>query len=150
MAELIPRRGDYAEVLRAAFADVPFHKTLGLELVEIRPGFVSVLMTPHEGLEQHESYLHAGALIGLADAAAGAAAFTLMAEGERLLSANFAVSMLRPASTSRLKAEGRVVKAGKRLYFTEAKVYDAGGEAGTAEADEGKLLVSATITMSVA
>jgi len=145
MAELRPRRDDYAEILRSVFADVPFHRTLNLALDEVRPGFVSVYMTPDEHLMQHAGFLHAGALIGLADAAAGAAAFTLMAEGERLLSANFAVSMLRPGSSERLRAEGRVIKAGKRLYFTEAKVYDAGGEA----ADE-RLLVSASITMSVA
>jgi uncharacterized protein (TIGR00369 family) len=92
-----------------------------------------------ESLTQQNGFFQAGALIGLADMVGGAAAYSLMGEGENVLSVNFAVSLMRPADYDRIWAEGKVIKAGKRLYVAEARLY---GDQ-TLE----RLLVAATITL---
>jgi len=142
MTDFTPKTTNYAEAVTAVFNAIPLHQTLGIQLTEIRPGYVCASMDKAEALTQQNGYLHAGALISLADAVGGSAAATLIEEGQNILSVNFAVSMLRPADSAKVRGEGRVVKAGKRFIFSEARIY---GDSGGKE----QLLVSASITLAV-
>ncbi len=137
--EFRPAREDFAEVVRSHFHDVPYHEAAGITLESVTAGRMTAFMDRQPGLTQQNGFFHAASLIGLADTVAGGAAFSLMAEGENVLSASFAVSMLRPADCERLRAEGQVIKAGKRLYVCEARVFDS--------RDSARLLVLATVTL---
>ena len=119
-----PQKNNFREAVRELFDSIPIHKFLDIKLDEIEPGCVSAYLPKRPELLQQHGYFQAGALITLADAVAGAAAYSLMAEGENLLSVNFAVSLLKPARTDKIRGEGRVIKAGKRLYFSEAVLFN--------------------------
>jgi uncharacterized protein (TIGR00369 family) len=141
MEAFTPRQDDYENAVRDMFDSIPFYRTLGITLDTIEPGFIIVRMPKTESVSQQNGFFHAGALTALADAAGGTAAATLLAEGENILSVNFGVSLLRPARADRLRAEGRVIKAGRRLFVAEAEIF----------ADStSDLLVKATITLAVA
>jgi uncharacterized protein (TIGR00369 family) len=140
MTEFIPKNEEYAAAVRNLYETARFHKTANIKLDEVRPGYVTARMDWAEGLTQQNGYIHAGVLVGLADVVGGLAAYSLMAQGENVLSVNFAVSMLRPARGGTVVAEGEVIRAGKRLYVCEARLYG--------DENREELLVTTTITLT--
>jgi uncharacterized protein (TIGR00369 family) len=137
-----PKNDNYLKAVRELFASIPIHEFLDIKLGDIQPGCVTAYLPKRPELLQQHGYIQAGALITLADVVAGAAAYSLMAEGENLLSVNFAVSLLRPARADKIRGEGRVIKAGRRLYFCEAVLFNESD-------DESEKVLTATITLMV-
>lgn len=78
----------------------------------------------------------------LADHAAGAAAATLVAEGQTVLTLEFKVNLLRAARSQCLRCRAEVLKAGRQATVVEAEVF---GE----ENGERRLYSKATVTMAV-
>ena len=64
---------------------------------------------------------HGGFLFGLGDTAMGYAAFTYH---EKVETISATISYLKAAKGEYVKAEGRVVKSGKNIVFTEASIYN--------------------------
>lgn len=124
MEEFTPARDDFREVVREYHRSTPVHAFLGFELVDIRPGFVSAVMPTRKELTQQDGYVQAGILVALADSVAGMAGLSLLDAGQTLLSVNISTQMMRPAGAERIRAEGSVVKTGRRFYFTEAVLFD--------------------------
>ncbi len=123
MTVLKPARDDYIEAVRDLHARTPLAKTMGVELDIIEPGRVTAFLPLRPELCQQHGVAHAGTLASLADMVCGLAAYSLMDEGSSVMSVNINISLMRPAETERLRAEGRVVKAGKKVYFTEADIF---------------------------
>jgi uncharacterized protein (TIGR00369 family) len=130
---------------RELFDSIPMYGRMELELVSLSSGEAVVRMPHHPDWTQQNGYLQAGALVTLADAAASIATATLIDRGKNILSANVAVSLFGPAKADVIRAEGRVLKAGRRLHFSEARLYADGSGA-----DSGKLLMKADFTLSIA
>lgn len=101
-----------------------FSALLGIQLEKVEPGFVSLSCKKRDDLTQQVGFIHAGVTTTLADSACGYAALTTMDEGDEVLSVEFKVNMLRPAVGEEIRADARVIKAGKTLTITEATVYD--------------------------
>lgn len=137
-----PRRDDFVRAVNEFHDRTPLAVEYGIVLDRIEPGRVITSMPLRKELTQQDGIAHAGTLASVADVACGLAAYSLMAEGDNVLSVHFSISLMRPARGHKLKADGRVVKAGRRLYFTEAEVFaeDKAGE---------KLVAKAAITMVV-
>ena len=96
---------------------------------KIAPGAVSASMEVKPEWTQQHGFVHAGVIATLADTVCGHAAYSLMDKEDEVLSVNMNVSLMRPAKGKRLHADGRVIKAGRRLHFTEALVFvDGSGE----------------------
>ncbi|MFZ5980425.1 MAG: PaaI family thioesterase [Candidatus Zixiibacteriota bacterium] len=136
------KRDNYREAVKVIFDRIPIHRFFDIRLENIELGKVTALLKKRPELLQQNGYFQAGALVTLADAVGGAAAYTLTAEGENILSVNFAVALMRPAAAEKLRGEGWVVKAGKNLYFCETAVYDAADP-------ERKPLMTAAVTLMV-
>jgi len=96
---------------------------LGLRLAQSEPGHCVIEAPFGEHLTQHIGYFHAGVLTTMADNACGFAALSLMPEGQEVLSVEFKMSFLRPASGMLARATGRVLKPGKTLSFCAADVH---------------------------
>lgn len=145
MTPFEPERPDYVDAVHAFHDTVPLSTTLGIVLTSVKPGevFAELKLTPK--VTQQDGVAHAGTITALADTVCGLAAYSLMPEGARILSVNINVSLMRPGAGERLRAVGRVIKAGKRVYFTEAEVY-AGDES---EEPGEKLAAKVTATMTV-
>ena len=78
----------------------------------------------------------------LADHTCGGAAATMVAEGQDVITVENKVSFLRPATGDVLFCRGVVLRAGKRLIFTEGEV--------TIERDSQRLIVAkASSTLAV-
>ncbi|MCS7176912.1 MAG: PaaI family thioesterase [Candidatus Kapabacteria bacterium] len=67
--------------------------------------------------------VHGGLIATLADVAAGFASFTLTPEGFQPVTAELHVLFFQPGRGERLRAVGRVLHAGHRLHFAEARIF---------------------------
>ncbi|WP_437918732.1 PaaI family thioesterase [Sphingobacterium sp. LRF_L2] len=90
-------------------------KTLNAQLVEVEKGQVQINCAYSEGLTQHNGFFHAGVLTTIVDSACGYAALTTMAENANVLTVEFKVNFMKPASTDKLIAIGKVLQAGRKL-----------------------------------
>ena len=80
-------------------------------------------------LSQQDGFLHAGVVVAALDSACGYAALTLMPDDAEVLTVEFKVNLLAPASGERLVAEGEVVRAGRTLTGCRGDAYvEQGGE----------------------
>ncbi|MDO9499863.1 PaaI family thioesterase [Falsiroseomonas sp.] len=123
------RDPDFQARIQAAFAAQGLMATLGGRLVAVEPGHCTIEADFAPGLTQHHGLFHAGVLTTLADNACGFAAMSLLPAGGEVLSVEFKVSFLRPASGLVAVARGEVVKPGRTLSFCRAEVFmrDAAG-----------------------
>jgi uncharacterized protein (TIGR00369 family) len=117
------RDPDYEARLRASFARQGFMATLGVELDEIAPGRVTMRLAYRDGLSQQHGYFHGGVIGTLADNVCGYAAFTLLRAEDSLLTAEYKINILAPGRGMALRAEGMVLRPGRRLTVSEAKIY---------------------------
>lgn len=132
---------DYAVETRRVFDQAPFIRLLGAELVEFSPGHCQTRIQLAQQHLQQDGFVHAGVQATLADHSCGTAAATLIAAGQRVLTADFTVNLLRPASGHTLECTARVIKPGNMLTVAEAEVYALG--------DSRKLVAKATVTLAI-
>lgn len=97
--------------------------TLGATLGKITPGTVEIMMRPCPAISQQHGFVHAGAVSAVADSAAGYAALSLMPAGSGVLTTEFKINLVAPATGDSLVARGRVVKAGRTLTLAQAEVF---------------------------
>jgi len=129
MTALQARDPDFEHRVRDSFARQPFMGLLGIELVDVRPGAVEMRVPYREELTQQHGYLHGGLVGTLADCAAGYAAYSLMAAEDTLLTVEFKLNLMAPATGEALVCRGRVVRPGRTLTVCQSDVYGlAGGE----------------------
>jgi uncharacterized protein (TIGR00369 family) len=105
----------YEARVRASFVRQRFMRTLGAELVSVRPGEVTIGFDFREDLTQQHGFMHAGAVTAVVDSACGYAALSLMDEGTGVLAVEFKVNLLAPAVGQRFEAVGRVVRSGRTI-----------------------------------
>lgn len=125
------------------FRDAPFIVELGLRLVSLAPGECRSSLAIAARHLQQDGVVHAGVYGTIADHTAGAAAASLLPEGQYILGAEFKINLLRAARGERLDCVARVLKAGRRLIVAESEIYcaDDAGE---------KLVAKAMVTLAVA
>lgn len=121
------RNPDFEARVRGSFAKQTIMGLLGASLDRIELGRVSVVLPARADLCQQDGFFHAGVSATIADSAAGYAALSLFDAQTEVLSTEFKVNLLAPASGDRLRAVATVLKPGRTLTVVEADVFaDAG------------------------
>ena len=114
---------DISKALQQGFRDAPFIAHLGLELEALGPGWCEARLEVQPWHLQQTGVVHAGVLAALADHCAGAAATTLLAPGEFVVTAEYKINLLRGARGQRLHCRAEVLKPGQSLSVVEASVF---------------------------
>ena len=109
------------ERVRDSFGRQAIMATIGATLEAVSEGAVSIALPYRDDLTQQHGYLHAGVVATILDSACGYAAFSLMPEGAEVLSVEFKINLMAPASGERLLARGEVVRAGRTLTVTRGE-----------------------------
>ena len=109
--------------VRGSFVRQGAMTTLGAELADVAAGRVEIALPIEPRLSQQDGFLHAGVVVAVLDSACGYAALTLMPAESEVLSVEFKVNLLEPASGDRLVAEGEVVRAGRTLTVCRGNAY---------------------------
>ncbi len=110
---------------------VPYAKLLGLELEQVGSGTATLALDVRKELTQNNGIVHGGAIASLIDTATAFAIISLLAHRERVTTVDLTISYLRPLKGGRLRAEAKVVRAGRRLFVVSAEVFDADGKLAT-------------------
>jgi uncharacterized protein (TIGR00369 family) len=111
-----------ASLVKRIFERAQFVRSLGIELIAFGDGWCETRVAVTPTLEQQHGFVHAGVLMTLADHTCGGAAATVAPEGQDVITVENKVSFLRPASGAVIFCRAEVLKAGKKLIFTEGEV----------------------------
>ena len=114
---------DFHKAIEQGFRDAPFVAHLGIELEALGPGWCEAKVDLHPWHLQQTGVAHAGVIASLADHCAGAAATTLLAPGEFVVTAEFKINLLRGARGKQLQCRAEVLKPGQTLSVVEASVF---------------------------
>lgn len=114
---------DFEARVRASFARQGLMGLIGAELGRVEPGLVEIVLPYRDDPTQQHGYFHAGATSTIADSAGGYAAFTLFPADASVLTTEYKINLLAPAEGTRLRALGRVVKAGRTLSVCDVEVF---------------------------
>lgn len=139
---MIIQNPDFLIKAKEIFDKANFIVDMGVELVEVKEGYTKTQLLIKPKHLQQNGFVHAGVQASIADHTAGVAAITLVKPDETILSVEFKVNLLRPASGEYLICESEVLKQGKSLIIVESEVYSKDGE-------KEKLVSKATITLAV-
>lgn len=123
MTTFQPKDLAYEDRVRASFAKQGLLRTLLVSLERVAPGLVEIGLKPSSAVSQQHGFVHAGALATIADTAAGYAALSLMPPGVGVLTAEFKINLVAPATGDRIFARGRVIKPGRTLTLAQAEVF---------------------------
>jgi uncharacterized protein (TIGR00369 family) len=130
----------FQQIIRGEAEPPPVTKLVGFRMTEAREGFVAMEMEVEERHTSPPGSVHGGILCDIADAAMGCAYGTLLDEEDPWTRVELKINYRRPALRgARLRAEGRVVNAGRTLALTECDVLNG----------EGKLVARASSTLMV-
>lgn len=109
--------------IQSSFASQGLMGNFEAEILEISDGYVVVAAPITEATSQQHGAAHAGLTFALGDTAAGYAALTKFPIDSEVLTVEMKVNLMRPAVGERLIAEGRVVRAGRKLSVVQATVF---------------------------
>ncbi len=123
MQAFIPQNPNFEQMIKDKMAQNHFMNHLGFKPTLIEAGSVTGILEIQPEHKQQIGFLHGGVTATLADLAAGFAAFTLIKEGQTLVTIEMKVSYLNPGVGSHAKAVGSVIKIGQKMAFAEAEIY---------------------------
>ncbi|HUQ74151.1 MAG TPA: PaaI family thioesterase [Burkholderiales bacterium] len=117
-----PADPHFAARIRSSFGRQKAMVLIGAALGDIAPGAVEISLPFRDDLTQQKGYVHGGIIGMIADSACGYAAFSLMPADCSLVTVEYKINILAPATRS-LVARGEVVRAGRTLTVARAEVY---------------------------
>jgi len=122
------RDTNYDARVRQSFRNQGIMATIGAEIRRVEPGEVEIFLPFTPGNTQQHGFVHGGVVTTIADSACGFAALTLMAPDSAVLTVEFKVNLMAPATGPGLVAAGKVKKSGKTLTVCTADVFAENGE----------------------
>jgi len=120
--EHTPRNANYEQAIRESFAKQGIMRHMGAEVGDVMPGACEIRLPYSDDLSQQHGFFHGGVVGTIADSAGGYAAFSLMEEGDGILTVEYKMNLIAPADGQLLIARGEVVKAGRSLSVCTATV----------------------------
>ena len=112
-----------AERVTQSFESQSMMKTLGARIHKVEKGKVTIEAPLLPSTLQQQGYVHAGLTFSIGDSAAGYSVLTLLPEDQEVMTAEIKINLLAPACGKLLRAEGRVVKHGRRLIVVTSEIH---------------------------
>ena len=111
------------ERVTRSFESQSMMKTLGARIHKVEKGKVTIEAPLLPSTLQQQGYVHAGLTFSIGDSAAGYSVLTLLPEDQEVMTAEIKINLLAPAYGKLLRAEGRVVKHGRRLIVVTSEIH---------------------------
>jgi len=99
-----------------------FSLLMGFDVERLYEGGAVLGMTVGDHHRQIHNVVHGGAIATLADTAGAIAAYTVAAKGVELATIELKINYLLPIAEGRVKAEGKVLRAGRNFMVVECDV----------------------------
>ncbi len=110
---------------------IPIHKFLGVELIEIREGYVKVKVPFREEVigDYRKRRWHGGIIATIMDSVGGIAGGTYFTSlKDKMATIDLRIDYLKPAEASAIIVEGEIVRLGKTIFVTRMKAYQENSE----------------------
>lgn len=122
-------RSDNFEEYKSTFDANPYHQTLGITVVEQRPGYGKIVLRKDENTPSGiGGSVHGGVLAAMVDIVMLVAIFAEMREGEEPAgTAELSITYLRQSHGENIFAEANVIKRGRQLSLVEVDITDEEG-----------------------
>ena len=111
------------ERVSRSFESQSMMKTLGARIHKVERGKVPIEAPILASTFQQQGYVHAGLTFSIGDSAAGYSALTLLPEEQEVMTAEIKINLLAPAYGEFLRADGKVVKHGKKLVIVTSEIH---------------------------
>jgi uncharacterized protein (TIGR00369 family) len=110
------------ENVKKIFYRANFIRDLDIRLEKVGTGTCETSLVVQERLRQQHGFVHGGVIATLADHTAGGAARSVSGAGD-VLTVEFKINYLRPATGDRLRCTASVLRAGRTMIVAEALVF---------------------------
>ena len=133
---------NFRRKVQEIFDRAAFIEEVGIKVSDIGPGWCETTLEVRPKHLQQDSFVHAGVLATMADHTAGGAAGSVVKEEQVVLSVEFKINLLRPATGETLRCRAHLLRAGRTLIVAESEVF-------ARSDDQEKLVAKATVTLAV-
>jgi len=113
---------------------------LGFDVETVEKGRAIFLLDVLAHHKQIHGVVHGGILAALADTTAAIAAYTMVPRGTEIATVELKINYLEPVPGGRIKADGRVLRAGRNFVVTECEIFN----------EDGSLAAKALLTFGAA
>ena len=113
---------------------------LGFEVERVEKGRAVFLLDVLAHHKQIHGVVHGGILAALADTTAAIAAYTTVPKGTEIATVELKINYMEPVPGGRIKADARVLRAGRNFIVTECEVLN----------EDGSLAAKALLTFGAA
>jgi acyl-CoA thioesterase len=101
----------------------PFFCLMGIDVVSLEEGKATLKMKVRDDMLNGEGYLQGGLFTALADEAMVLAIYSVLEDGQIIATISESTSFMRGAGPGMvIVADGRIIKKGRRVVFSEADV----------------------------
>ena len=122
---------DYLQrIARGEIAGVPIGDTLGFRITEVEKGRVLLAGNPDRKSYNLIGTVHGGWAASILDSALALSTLSTLEPDQGFTTVDIRINYLRPITMElgEVRAEGRVLQAGRRLAYCEAKLTDRAGK----------------------
>lgn len=118
----------YIQALQDSVREAPYPHLIGLKIAALDFDSCRIELELGERHMQPFGIVHGGVLATLIDTATFWAGFMRLPEDAGLVNVDLKLNYLKSVTNGRLRAEGRCLRAGRQISYTEASVLDESGE----------------------
>jgi len=101
----------------------PFFCLMGIEVVSAEQGKAVLKMEVRPDMHNGVGWLQGGMLAAIADEAMALAIYPMLGPGEGIATISESTSFIKGVKNGFIMAEGRVIRKGRRVAFTESEVF---------------------------
>ncbi len=118
-----PQDPNFKVRVQASFARQKMMQTINARLTSVDPGVVEIELPFQENLTQQHGFLHAGVVATIGDNACGYAALSLASADTAVLTVEYKINLLAPATGKQLIARGRVIRNGRSITICAGDIF---------------------------
>jgi len=100
---------------------------LGFDVESVHAGRAIFRLDVKPNHKQVHGVVHGGILAALADTTAAIAAYTAIPKGTEIATVELSINYLEPVPGGRIKADARVLRAGRNFIVTECEIFNENG-----------------------
>ena len=127
-SELPTANPAYVEAVQESVRTAPYPSLIGMQLAAMDFDSCRIELDLGERHLQPFGIVHGGVLATLIDTATFWAGFLRLPDDCGMVNVDLKLNYLKAVARGRLRAEGRCLRPGRQISYTEASVYDEAGE----------------------
>jgi uncharacterized protein (TIGR00369 family) len=115
------------ELVRQRMRESKATELLGFDVESVHDGRAIFRLDVRPRHKQIHGVVHGGILAALADTTAAIAAYTVVPRGVELATLELKINYLEPVPGGTVKADAKVLRAGRNFIVTECEIFNASG-----------------------